>query len=329
MNGRVLGACVALFLSACAGERGPEGPAGSTGASGPTGPTGPAGPAGPTGPQGPPGENGAPGAVVVVAVADGGSIRIDGGLAIVEGPPGPQGPAGTSYTDAQAQAAVTWSTVSQTVGNATWPGSVAWASITGAPALGLRRAQFETPGATTFAVPAGVTQLSVTMVGGGGAGGSGMPQDANCGAGCRGGGGGGSAGFLLHAPLTVTPNQVLVVVVGAGGTTGQDGSASQVGTLVATGGGRGGDARPYGGTTSCQLGLGGNAGTPRGTAGVAAFTLTTGTYSMGGAGAGTILGAGGATGSPGQAGSGFGSGGGGGMCTTGGLGAPGLVIIEW
>ena len=74
-----------------AGATGPEGVQGAAGPMGAPGATGPIGDAGPAGPQGP---AGSPGQVVVISSADGGSVVIDGGIAIVSGPRGPPGPVG-------------------------------------------------------------------------------------------------------------------------------------------------------------------------------------------------------------------------------------------
>lgn len=73
---------VALAMYGCTGKDGAEGPVG------PAGPTGPTGAAGPAGPMGAPG---VAGPITLLVVADGGSVTIDGGVAIVAGPVGPQG----------------------------------------------------------------------------------------------------------------------------------------------------------------------------------------------------------------------------------------------
>lgn len=78
------------------GQQGPTGPAGPAGDAGPTGMMGVAGSQGDAGPQGPAGPKGEPGQVVVLVADDGGSLVIDGGIAIVTGPPGPAGAAGQS-----------------------------------------------------------------------------------------------------------------------------------------------------------------------------------------------------------------------------------------
>lgn len=69
-----------------------------------------------------------------------------------------------------------------------------------------------TPGTYSFTVPAGVYSINVTACGGGGSGGSGDGGANNSGPGW---GGGGSN--LISSVLSVTPGQVLTLVVGAGG----------------------------------------------------------------------------------------------------------------
>lgn len=88
---------MALLLSACPGPKGdtgPAGPKGDPGERGAPGSKGDPGEPGPTGDAGPPGPKGEPGQVVVLATADGGSLVVDGGVAIVTGPAGPPGRAG-------------------------------------------------------------------------------------------------------------------------------------------------------------------------------------------------------------------------------------------
>ena len=69
---------------------------------------------------------------------------------------------------------------------------------------------FDTPGTTTWTVPAGVTSISVAAVGGGGGG----AQNTS-------GGSGGSGGLLNYVnSVAVTPGDVYTVIVGSGGATG-------------------------------------------------------------------------------------------------------------
>jgi Collagen triple helix repeat (20 copies) len=102
MVGRRLGlvSLLSMALLACPSKEGPEGPAGPAGPAGATGPAGSTGPQGARGPAGdagvqgqtggvgPQGPQGVAGQVQVVLTADGGTLTVDGGLAIVTGPAG-------------------------------------------------------------------------------------------------------------------------------------------------------------------------------------------------------------------------------------------------
>lgn len=77
---------------------------------------------------------------------------------------------------------------------------------------------------TTFLVPAGITNVYVSLVGGGGGGGGGGGSGSR-----RGGGGGSSGSGRSLIPLIVTPGQNITVTIGIGGVGG-------VGSLVASGG---------------------------------------------------------------------------------------------
>lgn len=66
----------------------------------------------------------------------------------------------------------------------------------------------------TYSVPAGVTSLEVTLVGGGGGGQTGW---GNVSGDSGGGGAGGAAGSVTTTTISVTPGSVLPIVVGAGG----------------------------------------------------------------------------------------------------------------
>ena len=97
-----MGLVVAVMLvSGCqqgtaveSGAPGVQGPSGPVGATGPQGPAAEPGAKGETGGVGPAGLNGADGRVIVLALADGGALTVDGGLVIVSGPVGGQGPVG-------------------------------------------------------------------------------------------------------------------------------------------------------------------------------------------------------------------------------------------
>jgi hypothetical protein len=100
-----------------------------------------------------------------------------------------------------------------------------------------------------FVVPAGVTQIRVTAVGGGGGGGAGH---FNVGVG--GGGGGGGGGRVVQQLISVSPGQIIPVTVGLGGIggrytstrnigiafNGSDGATTSFGALVIAKGGGGG-----------------------------------------------------------------------------------------
>jgi hypothetical protein len=84
---------------------------------------------------------------------------------------------------------------------------------------------FDTAGNTTFVVPAGVTQLRVSVWGGGGGGGAGMNVSPYAGS-------GGGAGGYVESTFAVTPGQTYTITVGAGGA----GAAAQVNADGAAGG---------------------------------------------------------------------------------------------
>lgn len=124
---------------------------------------------------------------------------------------------------------------------------------------------YAVPGTYSYTVPAGVTQISALIVGGGGGGGG---QYFNGSIAVSGGGGG--SGGVVNTVVSVTPGQVLTVVVGAGGngqgyngtSAGSAGGSSSFGGNTATGGGLG---AIYNGSTSSPPG--GVAGSPNGVAG--------------------------------------------------------------
>jgi uncharacterized repeat protein (TIGR02543 family) len=96
--------------------------------------------------------------------------------------------------------------------------------------VGADTQEFATNGTFSWTVPAGVSQIMVKAWGGGGAGGGSNNYTL-----CQGaGGGGGGGGAYASSNLSVTPGQILQVVVGAGGTgvsgaNGTDGGPSFVG----------------------------------------------------------------------------------------------------
>lgn len=108
-----------------------------------------------------------------------------------------------------------------------------------------------------FTVPTGVTSVDVLIVGGGGGGGS------------RQGSGGGGAGRVRYIEnVSVTPDDVIPVIVGDGGAggsssaaqVGQNGGNSSFDDLVSEGGGGGGPFFSSGSTSGASGGSGGGAG---------------------------------------------------------------------
>jgi hypothetical protein len=180
--------------------------------------------------------------------------------------------------------------------------------------------------ANQFTVPAGVTSINVTAIGGGGAGG--WPSSSNP----RNGGGGGAR---VVGTLTVSPGQVYNVVVGTGGiatssgTNGGSGTASTMrlngpNTLVfsasfGTGGANSGGSSGLGGTT----GVGGTV-----TPGADGGARNTGN-DTGGPGGNSGAGSGGAAPNTSAAANSGGGGGGGNTNGAGGNGGSGIVTITW
>jgi hypothetical protein len=226
--------------------------------------------------------------------------------------------------------------------NGTFRGSLNGANITGATgtftgtlsAGTLDLAQlvgvtnrYQSPGTYYPVVPAGYTQMRITLVGAGGGGAGGHYP----------GSGGGGGGGLIVATYTVTPGQTITVQVGSGGAAGPGtnlgggqgtaGTAGQNTTVygyAAAGGGSGGGL-PAGGA--------GGAGTINGSAGGAGEADGYTFYGGRGGNAANNYGIGG-NGSVnytvGTAGGLYGGGGGGGWFNTPGQpGASGLAIIEF
>ena len=171
-----------------------------------------------------------------------------------------------------------------------------------------------------FVVPSGVTQAKVTVIGGGGAGGT----DATVP-----GGGGGAGGRAVGIVTGLTPGSTIYVTVGAGGVAsatpaqGGPGGTSSFGAYLSATGGVGG-----GGGTANQPNAGGSGGS-----GVGGQVNEVGSYgtdcvvqaAQGGDGGGPGNGRG-TTGNL----NGLAAGGpGGGTGTVGGNGAPGLVFLEY
>lgn len=199
-------------------------------------------------------------------------------------------------------------------------------------APGFSRMQvFTTPGVWT--VPAGVVRVKIRLVGGGGGGGGGDAAVS---------GGGGGAGGYAEGVVPVVPGSAISVAVGRGGTPSEapsgtasinagDGGTSSFGSFMSANGGHGGTVGTatdpnfgggLGGTavggTLCLVGGDGTDGNLH-----SLFAGNGGASAFGGGGRGGI-----GTGYNGRA---PGSGGGGCYQTAGlgGIGAPGIVIIEY
>jgi len=210
-----------------------------------------------------------------------------------------------------------------------------------------KKEQSWSSGSGTWTVPAGVTSVSVTAIGGGAGGASGSEANPYVS-----GGGGGSSGGFNQRTISVTPGQKISYSVGKGGagaakTTGgsvKNGSAgarTSFGTVVAAGGNP-----PNTGYSNHfnQRGLapeGGISGTDgqvvKGSAGKLGSVVTSGGRGGGIPGYGTGGAEGTVSQNNGQAGSGYGAGGGGGFGQSGGsppqggggAGTNGYIKIEW
>jgi len=171
---------------------------------------------------------------------------------------------------------------------------------------------------TTWVVPAGVTELFVTGIGGGGGGGAGATISS-----IIYGGGGGGSGLMYTASLPVTPGNTLTITIGAGGSSGNQG-----GTTSITGGPAGlfffGG---YGGQNSTSQIL-------QGPGGVGSSTGGTARYGAGGHGGFGYNGIGGlgnysGAGLPAADNTGAGGGGGSGSGNNGGAGGSGILIVSY
>lgn len=215
------------------------------------------------------------------------------------------------------------------------------ANKTGAVALGLADltnnfANIAVFGAsTTWTVPAGVTLVRVTPVGGGGGGCGSNPGAGNL----LTSGAGGGAGGAARGVFGVAPGASFAITVGLGG-------AGGTGTPGSMNGAPGGSSS-FGNAISATGGGGGtwgdnftSAGGVPGTGSGGALQLTggcggdgqSGTVNQAGMGGASIFGGGGRSGSPsGVQGTALGSGGGGsyGRAGNGGYGQQGVVIVEY
>jgi hypothetical protein len=191
---------------------------------------------------------------------------------------------------------------------------------------------FTTAGITTFTVPAGITKVKVTVVGGGGAGGG---ATSGCSDGIGAGGAGGGAAIKIVSGLT--PGGTVSVTVGAGGTavsggTGNTGGTSSFGAYCSATGGVGGGAGAAGTGTPNVGGIGSS-----GDLNCSGGPGFIGNSNLSGSGGYTILG-GGARGITSNSASGtiggtYGGGGSGGKtnggAVSGGAGGVGTVIVEY
>lgn len=174
---------------------------------------------------------------------------------------------------------------------------------------------YSSAGVYSYTVPAGTTAVSLTMIGGGGAGAGnyttpqGWPSP-----------GGGSAAYFNNVIVPVTPGSVIPITVGGAG------ADSVFGSLIAGAGGAGPDRAA---ANACQ---GGAAGIATGTGGVNGTVGGAGVCGGGnGYGANSPYGTGGVGVSSGNGGNatGFGAGGGGGgNNSSGGSGSPGFVSVR-
>ena len=122
-----------------------------------------------------------------------------------------------------------------TANDGTFSGMQSGISVSSAPTA----FAFTTPGTTIWTCPAGVTAIQLLVVGSGGGGGGGGSAA----------GGGGAGGLVyygsetpaLAASYAVTPGQTYTVTIGAGGGIHTKGQNSSFGTVVAVGGGYGGE----------------------------------------------------------------------------------------
>lgn len=186
---------------------------------------------------------------------------------------------------------------------------------------------------TTWNVPVNVSWVKARVWGAGGGGGGNYVQGAS--------GGGGGGGYSEEI-LFVAPGGSIVVIVAQGGlgggnssvsasaNNGLSGETSSFGTLISATGGVGG----FGSLTG-SYGVGGVGGVGYGNSlvavgGLGSAGFTIGTSGLGGAGGAAALGGPGGAAGPGYSGSFPGGGGGGGINNNhGGVGANGLVIVEY
>lgn len=126
----------------------------------------------------------------------------------------------------------------------------------------------------TFTVPAGVTNMSVTVVGGGGSGSSGSQSAGTGQTNTQPGGGGGGGGGGIRRSMAVTPGDTITFVLGAGGVTATAATGTQTNGANGVAGNFGGNSTMAStGTTAWTLLAAGGSG---GAAGVAGATAAVG-----------------------------------------------------
>ena len=203
-----------------------------------------------------------------------------------------------------------------TTGNVLTSNGTTWTSA--APASpGIGADVFTTGTSASYTIPAGITKIKVTIIGGGGGG-------AGVGTGCPGsnGGGGGGGGSSIVYLTGLTPGGTITYTVGAGGTAGaSDASGGSGGTSSITV-----SATTYsatGGSGGLTNGTGGAGGNSSGTAGAVTSKGGIGiTPGGGGYGGGTIL-------SPTGDAAGRGGGGRGAGTSSSTAGSAGVVMFEY
>jgi hypothetical protein len=141
-------------------------------------------------------------------------------------------------------------------------------SVFPAPAAG-SKTMFRTTltSGTSYTVPAGVTYLNVTLVGGGGGGGGTNSGSAQVGM-------TGTGGSVVSSTLSATPGASISYAIGAGGIGGQNGGANR---------GSDGGTTTFTGATSAPGGLGG--GTINTTGAFGSAYLSAGNNGISGGGA--------------------------------------------
>jgi hypothetical protein len=171
----------------------------------------------------------------------------------------------------------------------------------------------------TWTIPAGVTKVRITVVGGGG--------DGSVGTAGRGGGGAGGGGTAIKVLTGLTAGNTLTYTVGGAGATSQVASGTQTITTISA---------TAGSTVSSESGgaggIGSNGDLNVGGGGGSAAVIQADYAPQGGTGGSSYLGGGGYTinnGGSGNAGRQYGGGGSGGCGSGVGAGAAGVIIFEY